>query len=118
MLYEEKGRGILMTPGDKIIVRPPTPADTAKKKKASVEKLADSIPTAEARAAYKVNEWNELVIIAEGNHLRHYINGKLTADVTDEDPAAAAKSGILALQLHAGQPMTVEFKNLRLKTLP
>jgi uncharacterized protein (TIGR03067 family) len=38
-------------------------------------------------------------------------------DVTDEQPAKAAKSGVLALQIHAGPPMTVQFKNLRLKKL-
>ena len=118
MLYEDKGRGILMGPGEKILVKPPTPEDAAKKKKATVEKLDGATSAAEIRAVYKIGEWNDLVIIAEGNHVRHYLNGKLTADVTDIDPAVAPKSGILALQLHAGQPMTIEFKNLRLKTLP
>ena len=38
-------------------------------------------------------------------------------DVVDEQEAKAAKSGVLALQIHAGPPMTVQFKNLRLKKL-
>src|SRR5207247_1351662 len=54
----------------------------------------------------------------QGNHLQHFINGKPTVDVTDECEAKAAQSGVLALQIHAGQPMTVAFKNLRIKTLP
>ena len=37
--------------------------------------------------------------------------------MTDEQPSKRAMSGILALQLHAGQPMHVEFKNIRLKRL-
>ena len=37
-----------------------------------------------------------------------------TIDVTDET-AVGAKKGILALQLHAGAPMKVEFKDLVLK---
>jgi uncharacterized protein (TIGR03067 family) len=35
----------------------------------------------------------------------------------DECEAKALKSGVLALQLHAGPPMMVSFKNIRLKTL-
>ena len=123
MLYEEKGRGILMGPGEKIRIGetttvPDTKKKDATKKKTAVEKLPGATPAAEILAAYKVGDWNEIVIIAEGNHLRHYINGKLSADVTDTDPTLGAKSGVLALQLHAGQPMTVEFKQLYLKTLP
>lgn len=115
MLYEEKGRGILMGPGEKVRV---TAAAPDAKKKAAVEKLAVITDRPALTAAYKVGEWNDFVIIAEGNHLRHYLNGVLTADVIDDDPAHAAKSGVLALQLHQGTPMTIQFKNLYLKTLP
>ncbi len=122
MLYEEKGRGILMATGEKIRVGETTMVDDAKKagqkkKKTAVEKLPGATPAAEIAAAYKLGEWTDLTIIANGNHLQHFINGKLTADVTDTD-ASIAKSGVLALQLHQGQPMTIEFKNIRLKTLP
>ena len=123
MLYEEKGRGILMNTGEKIKIGATTWAEDTKKKgtmrsKTAVEKLDGATPAAEIEAAYKLGQWTDLVIIAEGNHLRHYINGKQTADIIDTDEKLGAKSGLLALQLHAGQPMTIEFKNLRLKTLP
>ena len=118
MLYEEKGRGILMGPGEKIRIGATATDETTKKKKTAVEKLPGATPPAEILAAYKVGGWNEFVIIAEGNHLRHYLNGKLTADVTDTDATLGAQSGVLALQLHVGPPMTIEFKNLYLKTLP
>jgi hypothetical protein len=115
MLYEERGRGIIMTPGEKVRVTAATPDA---KKKAAVEKLAVVTDRAALTAAYKIGEWNEFTIIAEGNHLRHYLNGVLTADVTDADPAHAATAGVLALQLHKGPPMTIQFKNVILKTLP
>ena len=115
MLYEEKGRGILMGPGEKIRI---TPASGEGKKKATVEKLGTPTAAADILAVYKLGEWNELTIIAKGNHVQHFLNGKLTADVTDDDPALAPKSGTLALQLHQGAPMTIQFKNIRLKTLP
>jgi hypothetical protein len=123
MLYEEKGRGILMGPGEKIKIGATTMVDDAKKKGASrpkteVEKLPGATPPAEILAAYKLGEWNEMTIIANGNHLQHFINGKLTADVTDASATHAAKSGVLAFQIHVGKPMTVQFKDVRLKTLP
>jgi hypothetical protein len=117
MLYEEKGRGILMGPGDKIRVTGST-KDAKGKQKAVVEKIAVATPPTEILAAYKLGEWNQLTIIAKGNHLQHFLNGKLTADVTDADAAIAPKSGVIALQLHTGPPMTVQFKDIQLKTLP
>lgn len=120
MLYEEKGRGILMGPGEKIRIGATTEApDTKKKKKqTAVEKLAVVTPPAEILAAYKLGEWNDLRIVARGNHVQHFLNGKLTADVTDADPTLAPRSGVIALQLHQGPPMTVQFRKLELKTLP
>ncbi len=65
---------------------------------------------------FKLNDWNDVVIIAQGNHLRHFLNGTLILDFTD-DPQLALKEGIIALQLHAGKPMWTEFKNIRIKEL-
>jgi hypothetical protein len=64
---------------------------------------------------YKKSDWNDYVIIARGNHLQHYLNGIQTVDVIDKDSNAAASRGLIALQIHAGEPMVVEFKNIRLK---
>lgn len=63
---------------------------------------------------FKLDEWNDAVIIARGGHIRHYLNGRLIVDFTDNDPRLALEQGIIALQLHAGSPMWVEFKELRL----
>lgn len=128
MLYEERGRGILMQPGQKIRIDPAgaaaAPAPDAAKKgkqkqpKASVETVATVTTPEQLKAAYKFGEWTDLVIIAKGNHVQHFVNGKLTADVTDNDPSLATKSGVIALQLHRGPPMTAEFKDIQLKMLP
>jgi hypothetical protein len=75
------------------------------------------IDQAEFEKLFKLNDWNDVAIIAKGNHIQHYLNGRLVLDFTDNDPTAA-KEGILALQLHAGNPMFAEFKNIRLKALP
>jgi hypothetical protein len=115
MLYEEKGRGILMKPGQTIKVGPMVKDEKSGKEKAGVEVVTTQLKPDELRAAYKVGEWNEFVVIARGNHFQHFLNGMLTADVTDNDPVKGATAGVLALQLHTGTPMTIQFKDLRLK---
>uniref|UniRef100_A0A7C4QRE7 DUF1080 domain-containing protein n=1 Tax=Schlesneria paludicola TaxID=360056 RepID=A0A7C4QRE7_9PLAN len=67
---------------------------------------------------FRLDDWNDAVIIAEGPRIRHYLNGVLIVDFTDNDPERALREGVLALQLHAGKPMWAEFKNLRLRALP
>ncbi len=64
---------------------------------------------------YHLNGWNDVVIVARGNRVQHYLNGKLILDFQDNDPQLALSEGILAVQLHAGMPMWVEFKNIRIK---
>jgi len=108
ILYEERmTRGIMAARGEKVV----WDKDCKKQITGSVGK------SEEIQAAIKQDGWNDYVVVANGNHLQHFINGLPTVDVTDECEAKAAKSGVLALQLHAGQPMTVQFKDIRLKTL-
>ena len=66
---------------------------------------------------FKLDDWNDVVIIAQGNNIRHFLNGTLILDFTDKDPLVAMNEGIIALQLHAGKPMWTEFKNIRIKEL-
>ena len=66
---------------------------------------------------FKLDDWNDVVIIAKGNHIQHFLNGKQILDFTDNDLQLALKDGIIALQLHAGKPMWTEFKNIRIKEL-
>jgi hypothetical protein len=107
ILYEERMRGVLALRGQKVILR-------ASAKPEVVGSLGSA---EEIGAAIKKGDWNDYVIIAQGNHLQQFINGKQTVDVVDEDEAKRAATGVLALQLHAGHPMTVQFKNIRLKKL-
>ncbi len=62
----------------------------------------------------KTDEWNDYEIVAEGSHVRTYINGKLCVDLND---AAVSRRGIFGLQIHAGGPMEVRFKDLKLEVL-
>jgi len=69
------------------------------------------------RELFRLDDWNDVVIIAKGSHIRHYLNGGLILDFTDKHPELALREGILALQIHAGNPMWVEFKNIRIKAI-
>ena len=62
----------------------------------------------------KLDDWNDVVITAEGKRIRHYLNGRLILDFTDNEPKLARAEGVLALQLHAGMPMWAEYRNIRL----
>ncbi|QDU25736.1 hypothetical protein ETAA8_08060 [Anatilimnocola aggregata] len=104
-LYHEKGRGYLCNVGDKVEV-----GEDGKPK--VVGKLGEKDAIGKT---YKKSDWNDYVIIAKGNHIQHFLNGVQTVDIVDNDPKNSAARGILALQIHAGPPMTVEFKNVRLK---
>jgi len=103
IVYEVGGRAILVALGQKVA------ADTGKK-----EVTGSVGEPAKIKAAIRKEEWNEYVIIARGNHVVQKINGVATAEFTDDK---GPKSGIIALQLHPGPPMEVQFKDVRVKEL-
>ncbi|WP_254514042.1 3-keto-disaccharide hydrolase [Anatilimnocola floriformis] len=108
ILYEEGGRGILAQRTQKVEI-----ASDGKKTVAS----EPTVDNKEFLASVKKEDWNTFEITAKGPHLVHKINGHTTIDVTDNQEGKAKASGILALQLHAGPPMTVQFKDIQLKKL-
>ncbi len=66
---------------------------------------------------FRLDDWNDVRIVAQGNRLKHFMNGTLTLDFTDDD-AHLIREGIIAFQLHAGAPMWAEFRNVRVRSLP
>jgi len=62
----------------------------------------------------KVDEWNEYEIVAQGSRVKTTLNGVVSVEV--DDPLIARR-GIFALQIHAGGPMEVRFKDLKLEVL-
>jgi hypothetical protein len=105
ILYEEKGRGILCLRGQRVAI-------AADGTKTPGEPLGDS---AKLQEAIKPGEWNACRIVARGPKLQHFINGQLMSETVDEQEGKRAVQGVLALQVHAGPPMKVEFKDIRLK---
>jgi uncharacterized protein (TIGR03067 family) len=113
ILYEERGRGILAQRGQITILHP----NAANPKSPKIEVVGGVGSTTELQANIKSEDWNTYVVYVHGNQTRHIINGRVTSEVLDEDAANAPKTGIIALQLHAGGPMTVEFRDLRIRPL-
>jgi hypothetical protein len=107
-IYEERGkRGRMCLVGEKAVW------DEQGKKKV-VDTLIDQPGFKEL---FDVDEWNDVVIIARGPVLKHYMNGRLILHCTDNHPQLARREGVIALQLHAGAPMWAEFKDIRLKDM-
>jgi hypothetical protein len=111
ILYEEKARGILALRGESVTI-----TDGADPKKPTLTKGTAVGNTDEIQSAIKAEDWNSYRIVAKGGHLQHFINGKQTVDVNDNS-TAGAKEGLLALQIHVGGPMVVQFKDLKLTEL-
>ena len=107
IMYEERGRGILCQRGQQVTIA----ADGAKK---PGEAIGD---TAKLQQAIKPGEWNAYRIVAKGPRLQHFINGQLMSETVDEQEGKLAVQGVLALQLHAGAPMWVEFKDIAVREL-
>lgn len=69
----------------------------------------------ELQKVVKQNAWNDYEIVAEGSRVKLSINGQRMCEVDDRDAKWACKDGIIALQMHPGPPMKVQFKDLRIK---
>jgi hypothetical protein len=103
MLYDEGGRGIAAERGQQVTLK----ADDQKEVK-PLEGKFDAVD---------LSDWTTLEVKAVGNHLVHKINGDVTVDVTDDDPKKAEAKGLLALQVHAGPDMKVQYRSIKLKKL-
>ncbi|MBT3596724.1 MAG: DUF1080 domain-containing protein [Verrucomicrobia bacterium] len=110
ILYEERGRGILAQRGQMTSV-------VRNGDKHKVEVLGSLGASEDIQSQIKNEDWNDYKIIAVENRFVHVINGRVTAIVLDEDKEKQVGSGILALQLHAGPPMTVQFRDIKIKKL-
>lgn len=103
MLYDEGGRGIAAERGQQVTLKPDG--------KNEVKKLEGELEPID------LTKWTTIEVKAVGNRLIHKINGEVTVDVTDDDPKNAEAEGLLALQVHAGPTMKVQYRSVRLKDL-
>jgi len=104
-LYDEYGRHDLALRGERAVfdangVRTPTP-----------------LPDAAGEPWFKLEDWHEYHLVCIGGKITLRVNGRIAAEIEDNDPRRAEPQGILALQLHSGPPTEVQFRNVRIKVL-
>ena len=104
-LYDEHGRDTLALRGQRAVFDEQGKAQHAR------------IPEAEGAAWFKLEEWHEYHLICQGPRLTLRVDGRLAAEVVDNDPKQQDLAGILGLQLHSGPPTTAQFKDIRMKIL-
>ncbi len=79
--------------------------------------LGNVTDTPATRGAFKLGEWNHYRIVAQGDHIRSWVNGVPLADFHDKMDA----TGFIGLQVHgikAGSgPYEVRWKNLKIREL-
>ncbi len=105
-LYEERGRAFLALRGQVVSI-------PDGQKAGSIGSVGDA---AELKNAIKVDDWNDVTIIARGNTLIHIFNGRLMCVIVDDDKANRKMEGALGIQLHKTTgPMKMETRNIRIR---
>ena len=102
--YEEKGRLFLAVRGQMTHIvggRVPVLLSTL----GDTDELARAI----------TDDWNAIHLIVRGNILTHILNGRVMTVVIDDDAPNRPADGLIGMQVHAGPPMKVEYRNIRLK---
>ena len=102
-LFEHARGGIAMR-GEEVVV-----AEDGKKR---VTPIGDP---AELLKHVHQNDWNDYRILARGPEITLEINGVVMSRAIDNQEGRAAREGIIALQMHPGPPMKIQFKDLRIK---
>jgi 3-keto-disaccharide hydrolase len=106
-IYEERGRGFLALRGQAAYVTDGQPS-----------RAVGTLESGDAlKALIKQNDWNQVHIIARGSTLVQIINGHVMSVLVDDDTKNRALGGLLGFQMHMGNPMRVEFRNIWLKQL-
>ncbi|MGC6550806.1 MAG: sulfatase-like hydrolase/transferase [Rubripirellula sp.] len=103
MLYEERGRRILAHTGEKVVVDPQ-----------GRSWITEKLPV----MTFEPEQWCDYHILVKGNHHQHWINGHQTADLIDLDPEGRSLEGVLAVQVHVGPAMKIQYKDFKIKHLP
>ncbi|NBV20668.1 MAG: DUF1080 domain-containing protein [Proteobacteria bacterium] len=103
MVYEERARGIIVQNGQSVVIDP----------EGKRWLVAEREPV-----KVDIAEWHEYTVIAQGSHLIHKVDGKVTIDLVDHEEAKRSLAGILAFQIHRGPAMSVQIKDVMLKELP
>ena len=80
----------------------------------SPNRLIIKWPAPEAVKKVKPDGWNDYEITAKDHHITLVLNGAKSVDL--DDPTGDF-GGVIALQLHVGPAMEVQFKDIKIKAL-
>ncbi len=105
---EKTGRGILARRGKRV-----WHSDDKAKRKTEVIGDAKALQS----EIHGKGEWNQYHISARGAHMIHQINGVVMSETIDNSAKKAQRSGVLGFQLHAGDPMKIQFRKIWWKPL-
>ena len=103
--YEERGRGFLAMRGQNTTIN--------NSKDAFIIKSIGNSDSLKSKII--VDDWNEIHLIVKGNNMKHYINGILMSETTDNDSLNSKLLGLIGLQVHVSKEMKVAYKNIQLK---
>jgi 3-keto-disaccharide hydrolase len=109
-IYEERGRGFLAMRGQAVYL--PDGAGAKPRVIGNLQQSAD-----ELKALIRPNDWNQVHLIARGDTIIQVLNGAVSSIVIDDDTSGRALSGLIGFQMHVGEPMKVEFREIWLKQL-
>ncbi len=104
VIMEYLGRDVLAERGQKVVIDPQ-----------GTKRVVGSVgDPAELLKAVKPGDWNDYTVIARGGQVVLRINGRTMCELDDRDPKRPVH-GWLALQVHVGPPMRVQFKDIYLR---
>ncbi len=99
-------RGVLAERGEKVVID----------EQGNRQVVGTTGDPAELLKAVTLNEWNDYTVLAHRGRIVLKINGATMCELDDRDPRRLLR-GVLALQVHTGPPMTVQFKDIRYRRL-
>lgn len=103
MLYEERGRRILAHTGEKVVIDPK-----------GQPWVVGTMPV----KVFPADQWHDYRVLVRGNHHQHWIDGHMTVDVVDLDERGRKLEGVLAVQVHVGPAMKIQYRNFFVRHLP
>jgi len=104
-LYDEHGRHTMAMRGERAVYD------------SSGVRSSEKIPSSDGAAWFRLEDWHEYHLTCLGPRITLRVDGRVAAEVEDNDRRRQELQGVLALQLHSGPPTVVQFKDIELKIL-